>query len=239
MKIIIDNRENELIHHIQLRISQYSFLELEVAQLSLGDLEIRHNEELLYVWERKTFTDLLASIKDGRYAEQSFRLQNVYESSQIIYLIEGIMNQLSPQDRKIAISAMTTLSLHKNYHLWRSVHVSDSADMILNVCEKINREMIRGKSVLEHPKQYVDLVKKVKKENITKENIGEIFLCQIPDINSTSAKVIMAHVEGDFSKLYNIIKERPEELTGLKVGTTKPRKISKKVIERLHEYLGT
>ena len=36
-------------------------------------------------------------------------------------------------------------------------------------------------------KDYCSVVKKVKKDNITTENIGEIMLCQIPGISSASA----------------------------------------------------
>ena len=86
-------------------------------------------------------------------------------------------------------------------------------------------------------KIFLPKIIKIKKENITKGNIGEIFLCQIPDISSTSAKVLMKHVNGDFALLCEIVRERPEELTELRVGGDKPRKISKKVFERLAEFL--
>ena len=40
---------------------------------------------------------------------------------------------------------------------------------------------------------YCHVVKKVKKDNITQENIGEIILCQIPGISSITAIAIMKH----------------------------------------------
>ena len=38
---------------------------------------------------------------------------------------------------------------------------------------------------------YSSVIKKHKSKNITKENIGEIMLCQVPGISSTIAKKIM------------------------------------------------
>ena len=246
MRVVIDSREHAFIEIIRTRVLQYPFIELQVAQLAIGDMEIYgsssdENERLLYVWERKTFQDLLSSIKDGRYKEQSFRLLHTYGPSKVIYLIEGIISQLTPTEKKLAIATMSSLTLKKNFHLWRSVHVQDSVDSFLIICEKLHNDLKKGPLLDEEVQvQYAEnmVVKKVKKENITRDNIGEIFLCQIPDISSTSAKVLMNHVNGDFKLLCSIIRERPEELSELKVGGEKPRKMSKKVFERLAEFLG-
>ena len=44
----------------------------------------------LLIIERKSLNDLASSIKDGRYAEQSFRLSNIeHHNHNIVYLIEG------------------------------------------------------------------------------------------------------------------------------------------------------
>jgi len=242
MRVVIDSREHSFIENIRTKVAQYPFIDLHVAQLAIGDMEIYgRDDELLFVWERKTFQDLLSSIKDGRYKEQSFRLIHTYGSSKVIYLIEGIISQLSPSERKLAIATMSSLSLKKNFHLWRSIHVQDSVDSFLVICEKLNNDLIKGpiqQQVMPVQDRYTEnLVKKVKKENITRQNIGEIFLCQIPDISSTSAKVLMNHVNGNFELLCSIVRERPEELLELRVGVEKPRKMSKKVFERLAEFL--
>jgi ERCC4-type nuclease len=236
MRVVVDTREHAFIENIRTKISQYPFIDLQVEQLAIGDIEIYDQaNELIFVWERKTFQDLLSSIKDGRYKEQSYRLLHTYGPSKVIYLIEGILSQLSPSERKLAIATMSSLSLKKNFHLWRSVHVQDSVDSFLIICEKLNNDF---NTIPTQPVYYAEnIVKKVKKENITRDNIGEIFLCQIPDISSTCAKVLMNHVNGDFELLCSIVRERPEELSELKVGGEKQRKMSKKVFERLAEFL--
>ena len=240
MRVVVDDREHAFIELIQSKISQYPFIvALEIAQLAIGDMEIYIGDELRFVWERKTFQDLLSSIKDGRYEEQSHRLIHTYGPSKVIYLIEGILSQLNTSEKKLAVSTMTSLSLRKNFHLWRTVHVQDSVDSFLTVCEKLynDKDKDDNHAVTGETFSYTGMVKKIKKENITRENIGEIFLCQIPDISTTSAKALMNHAGGDFSKLCEIVRDRPDELKELRIGGDKPRKISKKVFERLAEFL--
>ncbi len=59
----------------------------------LGDIIFYYNDEIRYVIERKTICDLYSSIKDGRYKEQKARLFNNYAKNQIIYLLEGSINE--------------------------------------------------------------------------------------------------------------------------------------------------
>lgn len=239
MNLRIDTREHEFIKILEEKLTAYPHIKMEIVQLPIGDMEIHYNDTLLYIWERKTLQDLLSSVKDGRYAEQSYRLQNTHESTKIVYLIEGIMSQLSVPDKKVVVSALTTLSFYKNFHIWRTVTTHDSVDTFLLICDKLSRKEQQPNTDTCTPttNAYTDVVKKVKKDNITPENIGEIFLCQIPDINSTSAKVIMKHVEGNLSLLISKIKENPAEFYDLKVGKDKPRKISKRIVERLVTFL--
>mgnify|MGYP003329847076 CR=1 FL=1 len=44
--------------------------------------------------------------------------------------------------------------------------------------------------------EYASMIKKEKKLNITPENIGDIILCQIPGISSTTAMAIMEKFNG-------------------------------------------
>ena len=266
LRIVLDNREQALIDSFRIKCTseKYPYLSWEITTLPLGDIEIYHNTDLLYVCERKTLKDLLASIPDGRYKEQSHRLEHICGASKVIYLIEGIMAQLREVDRKLVLSSLTTLSLKKQFHVWRSVHVQDSADTILAICTKVAKEIKSNNWIqrqccpsMDHESittsipattttiqvasdepSYSGFVRKVKKENITPQNIGEIFLCQIPDVSVASAKTLMNHVKGNFSHLLHIIQTEPESLSSLKLEGPKPRKISKKIIEQLDTYLG-
>jgi ERCC4-type nuclease len=87
-------------------------------------------------------------------------------------------------------------------------------------------------------KDYCSVVKKVKKDNITTENIGEIMLCQIPGISSSSALAILAQ----FKTLPSLIKAIDADENCLNsICTTdangKSRKISKTAIATIIKFL--
>ena len=78
MKILLDCREQDLFSLLTMIINKNnSDITLESVQLSVGDIIIQDDDETeLLVIERKSVKDLAASITDGRYSEQSFRLNN-------------------------------------------------------------------------------------------------------------------------------------------------------------------
>jgi ERCC4-type nuclease len=87
-------------------------------------------------------------------------------------------------------------------------------------------------------KDYCSVIKKVKKENITPENIGEIMLCQLPGISSTSSLAILS----EFKTLPNLIKciqENENCLNNIcsKDSNGKSRKISKTAISTIIKFL--
>ena len=96
-------------------------------------------------------------------------------------------------------------------------------------------EKIEGPEKTQEIKAYCTVVKKVKKENITKENMGEIILCQIPGISSQTAIAIMNHCNHSFLQLIDILKTNPTSLENLLINK---KKISKKIIEAMIHYLG-
>ena len=98
-------------------------------------------------------------------------------------------------------------------------------------------DIIENSNSIQIP-SYTTVVKKVKKENITDENIGEIILSQLPGISSVTAisimsvcgksiKTLIQYLENDISKIENIM-----------IGSeTKKRKISKSIVEKLQLFL--
>ena len=85
---------------------------------------------------------------------------------------------------------------------------------------------------------YVNVIKKVKKENITPNNIGEIMLCQIPGISSITALAIMSQ----YKSISNLIKElelNNESMKDLSYKNEKgqTRKINKTCIANIVKFL--
>jgi len=89
MFIKVDVREQELLAKIKqlvLFIPIFKKLEVVSENLPIGDFIISDNKEDKLIIERKSVTDLLASIKDGRYEEQSYRLNGLpIHNHNIIY----------------------------------------------------------------------------------------------------------------------------------------------------------
>lgn len=82
MKVIIDDRERDLMKDIG---DSFSY---ECKRLDLGDIHICHplDETPMCIIERKSMSDLEASITDGRYREQKGRLAS--SGIPVIYIIE-------------------------------------------------------------------------------------------------------------------------------------------------------
>ena len=267
MKIIIDIRENSLYEKISTIDST-----VEKRTLHIGDIILEKSDGSSFlIIERKSISDLLASIKDGRYEEQSFRLMHSTDIPRhhILYIIEGGMSFLSGSERKLVYSAMTSLSVFKGFSVIKTNSLQETADIILSLSEKSKREFEKGKipyyfennsdslntseemneinTIQTIPsKTYVDVIKSVKKDNITRENIGEILLCQIPGFSAITAKAVMKKFDGSFPRLVNAIndpdsegmfKEIVLESVNGKNGESKSRKISKACIANLFTFL--
>ena len=98
MKLIVDIREKKLIKLLEAFKNQFDFkkIDIEIKNLPLGDAIIvddNGNEKIIV--ERKSLNDLASSIKDGRYIEQSHRLNGCeIHNHNIIYIIEGNLSPL-------------------------------------------------------------------------------------------------------------------------------------------------
>lgn len=267
MIIKIDNRECELIklckHYINI-IPTYKDVEIITENLPIGDIIFTHNDSDLIVIERKSLADLGASLKDGRYEEQSFRLNGLpIHNHNIFYLIEGNINEHNvfrqSLDKTTLYSCMFSLNYYKGFSILKSSTIDESARIICNMAYKLNKNMQLNKksfysnsieddnkcegqknnSIMQGgEKDYSDVVKKVKKDNITTNNIGIIMLSQIPSISSVSAKALIEYF-GDLPTLIQQVNDNADCLSGITYTNSKgdKRKINKNVIDNIKTYL--
>jgi ERCC4-type nuclease len=303
MKVVVDERETELYDKLYVAMcaqTQAGCVDLSKEVLPIGDVLIQTNEgKDVLIIERKTFADLLSSIKDGRYEEQSYRLLNSsgFPPHSVFYLLEGMFSQLRTGiETKIIYSAMTSLQFFKGFSVHRAATTKESADWILHMAEKIGREFSKGRipyyltnaylgnlnkstngedaprpqnvlypfsnrpianananepggatelggatepvsSTEPTSSNYCTVVKKVKKDNVTPENIGEIILCQIPGISSVTAMSIMKEFK-TFPFLIEELQRNPQCIENLTIETNgKTRKINKSSLENIRKYL--
>lgn len=147
MKILIDDREHELIklaqYYLDTNIS-YKDVQIVIEHLPLGDIIIQENNTTRLIIERKSLADLASSIKDGRYNEQSYRLTHLeHHNHNIIYLIEGDLNKFNTfrdkMDKNTLYSAMFSLNYLKGFSLLRSMDIAETAHIICNMAYKLGR----------------------------------------------------------------------------------------------------
>jgi ERCC4-type nuclease len=286
--IKIDCREHDLFSTCEkiLALPEYININANVKiiaeGLPLGDIIIcgdidntnGNNIEKLII-ERKTLEDLAASIRDGRYAEQSFRLNECsMHNHNIIYAIEGDLRKYKSSvysknkiDKNALLSAMTSINYYKGFSVMRTQNVQETAEWIIHTADKIAREskkkayyMItdtiitntipipitdaitnnKNEEEKEEPYSIVVVNKRVKKDNVTPQNIGEIMLAQIPGISSLAAIAIMKKF-GTMQRLIEAIKDTSNKtvLQDIVITATekKPRKLNKTNIAHLYKYL--
>ena len=260
MRLIIDIREHDLIEKCRQIISANpNYVTIETEALPIGDILVKTDEgkDVLIV-ERKSLQDLLASIKDGRYEEQSHRLKHAsgFASHNVVYLIEGMFSTLrTPLEKKLVMSTMTSLYYFKGFEVLRTAGLQETADVLINMADKIDRNFMKGVLpwYLSTPSErqdsiqegestpvgggYAGFVKKVKKENITPDNMGEILLCQIPGISSLYAQAILKSF-GGFSGMLEKVKEGTADFANITYDAKgKPRRIPKTCGEEIVRYL--
>jgi ERCC4-type nuclease len=282
MIIKIDTREHELLKKCEATIAavpKFKDIKIISETLPLGDIIINDGTNDCIIIERKTLSDLAASIKDGRYEEQSYRLNGLqHHNHNIIYLIEGDMYRFNTFkeriDKQTLYSAMFSINYFKGFSIMRSNTIDETAMIACNMVYKLVGSAKAGKTgyysnfiqennklnsqsdnqtdnqtdnqnitdadtqKISSDKDYCSVIKKVKKENITPQNIGEIMLCQIPGISSTSALAILL----EFKTLPNLIKCIHEDKNCLSNICTvdangKSRKISKSAIATIVKFL--
>ena len=288
MIVKVDTREHDLLQQLtQLttNIPIFKDITLKSETLPIGDIIICDDKEEKLVIERKSVSDLLASIKDGRYEEQSYRLNGSnHHNHNIIYLIEGDVNRVNrfKSDNRVEkltlYSAMFSLNYYKGFSIFRSFSLEETATIICNMAyklakevdgkkafyenslvklnvenseegeeqldtdkvetEQVETEQVENQEVKISEKDYVNVIKKVKKENITPDNIGEIMLCQIPGISSVTALTIMEK----YKTIANLIKELESNNDCLKdISSTnakgQTRKINKTSLSNIVNFL--
>ena len=116
MQFILDERETHVIDRLRVMQTDDPSIEFVHQVLPLGDMSILSEDKELFLVERKTFNDLLASIKDGRYEEQSLRFAHSTPLARhhIVYIVEGMYSQLrTPAEKKMIQSAMIRLQAFK------------------------------------------------------------------------------------------------------------------------------
>ena len=215
MLIRVDSREDALNDMLRLNLSGTKH-SVRSEALPVGDVILSSDDggTDYLVFERKSLADLAASIQDGRYKEQSHRLQALphVHNHNVVYVVEGDFARYSERFSKIGKgtlhSAMCSLNYYKGFSVVRTMSIMETHELIQSYANKLasspapygHYHVVGGgadtadDAINSHestPYCSVLKVKQVKCENITPQNIGEIMLCNIPGVSSKTAAAIV------------------------------------------------
>jgi len=222
--IYIDFRERALIEECQKIVTEYKDIQIESKNLHLGDIMIDK-----IILERKTWPDLEASLKDKRYTEQSFRLQEAMkEGFRIYYCIEGDLSQHHGSIPKETLRKVLFGLMEKGFFVLQTKDCKDTARYLMQLMEKKPQETVTYEE---------SCITKQKNKHITRDNISLFMLCQIPSISMKTAQILM-HKYGHISELFRIFHENPNEFHEFSYEKDgKSKKLNKNIIQNLQDYL--
>jgi ERCC4-type nuclease len=202
MEFIVDSRENALKKIIENRDPKPNFT---VKQMDIGDFEFKYNDKTVLLIERKTYGDLLASVKTGRYREQKYRIRHSEIPNYcVLYLIEGNINSIEHllgkpgkggMTKKSIKSLFSNLLVRDNMKLYMTDSKEDSVDFLMGIYDKISKD---GKKYLdpylntngEQNLNYLSTIKLTKKENLSYDNCFKLQLMQVRGVSNGMATII-------------------------------------------------
>jgi hypothetical protein len=128
------------------------------------------------------------------------------------------------------------LSYYKNKEIKKEVSNSSMLECTVDLKEETDVNETDENEHIET--SYCSVVKKIKKDNITPENINEIMLCQIPSISSVSAIAIMSQFK-TMQHLISSVKANPLCLNSITCLNSKgqSRKLGKNIIANIIKFL--
>lgn len=193
VSIIIDTREQRLYE--RMKDSSYT---IEQKALDIGDIHLVH-EGVCVILERKTFADFAASLKDGRYKEQKYRLKE--SGLRVAYLLEEVPSVPDLVSHTHTIyglqpSAFITSMIHTMFRDGFPILMASSMDetvqWIYEIAKRMEKEPNNFRSIQEGG-SYVDTLrsKQCKSEKIDVPMCQTMMLMQIPGISHKLAKELV------------------------------------------------
>ena len=202
----------------------------------------------------KSIPDLASSIQDGRYNEQSLRLNShSLPNHNIVYLIEGNLEGFHKKfgriDKSALYSSLVSLQYFKGFSIIRTFSIKETAEVIVRYAVKLSKSTKNQPYYISNDQgvnpetnimneKYCDVVQKVKKDNVNNDNIHNIWLSQIPNVSNKIADAILSAHETIW-KLRENLGTNPHCLDDITTETEKgqKRKINKTAITNIKSFL--
>ena len=205
--VLIDQRETSLIAACQ---NQFDYA---VANLDVADIQIQRDGQTIFLIERKTITDYIASIRDKRLKNQLVRMKKMQKEAlgvvKIIILLEGNLEASFGYSSPCTATSAEMLYhsvLHRlfndNVIVLRSESVTQSATWLKHILQVSSQTTAAATATaaeiasachdsVSNVVSYLDTVAIKKKANMTPENCFTIQLAQIPGVSVKIAERII------------------------------------------------
>ncbi len=240
--IKIDNREQAFATF--MTNDGYAF---DLEPLDVGDIQFvdKVSKIPFIIIERKTYADLEASIKDGRYKEQKERMLKAYPYKvRKILLLEGDPKKFRMGEKTLnSVIVNSIIRDHISVYCCRDfTEICVLLETIIINLAKYDSEIIKSACTLDGENMipvfendleaYTHSVKVGKKENLTPKICFRNMLCQINGISNTVADALVEKYDSLYAFL-NALKEKygenyeemSNEIGELKYGKGNGRKI--------------
>jgi len=241
--IKFDNREKDLIKILEDKGYNVSLENLDLGDIQFVDLTTK---EIIIIIERKTYADLSASIKDGRYKEQKERMMHsIKKSIRKIVLLEGENTSTFKLPINTLTGVIINTMIRDNIHVFMSKTKNDTIEFIENIIlhlpkyyDYLKKEIIIGE-IKEFNNNQNHNYKISKKENLTQEVCFRNMLAQIPGISINMASIFVDKYKNMGSFIIELKKEGNKEniikiLENEKNGN---RKIGNKTAEKIYSFV--
>lgn len=232
-EIHVDFRETEVLSALQSH-EEANTVPIVSQNLQVGDIQIKCSNGIILIFERKTLADLAASVKDGRYKEQKYRLLSSAPSHHITYIIEG---GCPLQSDKHGLSSNAYQGVFMNTMYRDGIHVLfvkdhiETAKWVTNVAKRCAEDstkfVVTEKEYVHHCKG-----KTRKSDNITPRTCYIMQLCQVPGVSKVVAENI-ANEYPSMPKLTTMLHESSNAVAEL----CKLPMIGKKKAQVIYDFL--
>lgn len=219
--LIVDNREKTIIPLFNIPFT--------TANLEIGDFQFLVDDQLVVLIERKSYSDLSASIIDGRYREQKKRILS-QGISKVIYLLEGNVDSYKGSISKDTVySTIVNCTLRDNIQVLQSNSIEDSVALIEKMYRNLHKYEIGGGCSISYQEASV---KQKRNKNLTPSECYLHQLSQIPGISYSTAKAI-AEKYSNMMEIIDSLSIDPDLFVEFRVNN---RKLGKKGY-KIYEYL--
>jgi len=191
-------------------------LTIEICTLQTGDYLI---EDKIII-ERKTISDFLISIQNGRIFQQAYRLAQSGKNGLIILEGDKSMVDTSLMSRKAVQGALIHLTVFLGIPVIRSMNIQETAILLIDILHQSNQQ--------ELPRQK-HIISRGPGIRINKKQRQKLFLLQnLPGIGTKKGLALLK----SFSTIGNVINASPTDLTKVRgIG----KKLSDSIFSILHD----